>query len=1063
MPRSALGAILLALVVAGLAPELATAQGATSTFAAPFALSSPCTAPNDAYSQAVLADSPVVYYPLNESTGTTLCDASGNANDGSYASAGLTYGVAGPLASDPSQTAVSSDGSASNLIGAGPGLSGLSGNQSFTLEGWFKGAAAPNEVLVALGFVSGSSNDGMAVWQAVGAASTACNNGTDVFLALDEYGASNCWDATSAGVNLRDGSWHYLAIAYDASAASNQLTAYADGQDLGAQTISNQNSPPINFSNTPVRVGNWGDNVVNQDFAGDAAQIAVYGTALSTARIDAHYQAAITAPQRYTVSTSIAYSGGSGGNTVTAADTNPDASCSAGSCTVDAGDTVTLTAHAAAGYQFSSWAGIGDPCIDSTNTTCTISNVQGDVSPIASFLYIQPPTVSSYAASSVSTTSETITATIQSHGLATNYSLDYGTSTAYGQTAAGGTVSSGSQTVSFTLSGLTPGTTYDFKVLASSSGGSVDGGNGTFTTASPPTPPPPPPPLAAPVLSNVSGALTGLTSAAVSGDIDNPPYTGAAVAYYVEYATHAYYLRATHNVKTTDPYNQKTATKTVTTAHGKRIRVTGVLGTLSGLAAGTTYDFRVVATSTDTTNVAYSSNQTVTTPPPGPVVSTADPTSVSSSGATMQGSIDDKGNAGKYTFSWSATIPGASGCSGAVAPASGTVTGNLPARNGAQNLSALFSQPLPAGSQVTYSLQYDTTIAGFATHISGAQKSFTTGTFPPDGAGQAVVESATSAVLAANVPQFTEVQTPGVVDPVFAYGSDSAGGPAFTGTQTSEYGVFQYSTPSSSAVTYAGNTYLAGQCGNLTTVTVSGLAPDTKYFYSPDQAYGLGNCPAMSPQIAYNEPGVAITNVDQVDGVDWCWIGSQQELAGYMDGGFGETSTPGGTNYFAVQPIYPYFVGPFLGDASSGFTGTSPYPPIVMASGTFTTAVTTAPTNPTVSGGGVSDGLGCLAGSSCAGTQTLKYAVQAPPAGASAATVRSREIVLGRTAFSIRPHRHKTIRVRFSQAGKRFLSSHAHATNVLLVIVEHAGHGKPVTLTRLLALKPPPAGHTHRH
>ncbi len=1060
MPRSALGAILFALVVTGLAPELATAQEVASPFALPLAsLSGPCTAPNDAYSQAVLADSPVVYYPLNESTGTMLCDASGNVNDGSYASAGLTYGVAGPLASDPSQTAVLSDGSASNLIGAGPALSGLSGNQSFTLEGWFKGPAAPNEVLVALGFVSGSSNDGMAVWQTVGAPNTACNNGTDVFLALDEYGASNCWDATSAGVNLRDGSWHYLAIAYDASAGSNQLTAYADGQDLGAQTIGNQNSPPVNFSNTPVRVGNWGDNVVNQDFAGDAAQVAVYGTALSPERIDAHYQAAITAPQRYTVSTTIAYSGGSGANTVTATDANPDASCSAGSCTVDAGDTVTLTAHAAAAYQFSSWAGIGDPCIDSTNTTCTISNVQGDVSPIASFLYIQPPTVSNYAASSVSTTSETITATVQSHGLATAYSLDYGTSTAYGQTAAGGTVSSGSQTVSFTLTGLTPGTAYDFKVLASSSGGSVDGGNGTFTTASPPAPPPP---LAAPVLSNVSGALTGLTSAAVSGDIDNPPYAGASVSYYVEYTTHASYLRATHNVATTDPYNQKTTMKTVTTAHGKRIKVVGVLGTLSGLAASTTYEFRVVATSTDTTNVAYSSNQTVTTPPPGPAVSTAEPTSVSSAGATMQGSIDDKGNAGKYTFSWSATIPGSSGCSGAVAPASGTVTGNLPARNGAQYLSALFSQPLPAGSQVTYSLQYDTTIAGFATHIDGGQKRFITGTFQPDGAGQAVVESATSVVLAASVPQFTEVQTPGVGDPVFAYGSDSAGGPAFTGTQTSEFGVFQYSTSHNSAVTYAGDTFLEAQCGNLTTVSLSGLAPDTTYSYSPDQTYGLGNCPAMSPEIAYNEPGVPITAVDQVDGVDWCWIGSQQELAGYMDGGFGET-TVGGTNYFAVQPIYPFFVGPFLGDASSGFTGTSPYQPIVVASGTFTTAVTTAPTNPTVSGGGVSDGLGCTAGSSCAGTQTLKYAVQARPAAAGAAAVRSREIVLGQTAFSIRSHRHKTIRVRFSQAGKRFLASHADATNVLLVIVEHAGHGKPVTLTRLLALKPPLAGHAHRH
>jgi hypothetical protein len=1058
MPRSALGAILfalVALVVTGLAPELATAQQATSPFTVPFApLAVGCPAvPNDAYTNAVLADAPLVYYPLNESTGTTMCDDSGHGNDGTYSTSGISYGIGGPLSTDTSQTGVGDvPPSTPNPIGASrPTTGGLSGNQSFTLEGWFKSTTPTNEVLVGL-TVFGGTTDGLAVWQEVGAPSSACNNGTDVFLALDEYGQSNCWDATSAGVNPRDGGWHYLAIAYDASATT--VTAYADGHDLGAQTSNNT----FNWTSAAqAMIGDWVDTGVNQSFTGDAAQLAIYGTALSTARIDAHYQAASTTQTRYTVSSTIPVEPGPGGNTVTAADTNPDASCGSGSCTVDAGDTVTLTANPAAGYRFANWAGNGDPCFESTKAVCTVSNVQGDVNAIAQFLYIQPPTVGGYAVTSVRTTGATITAHVQPHGLATTYALDYGRSTAYGQTLSGGTFTGGSDpTVSFTLTGLLPSTLYNFKVVATSSGGTTAGGNGAFTTGGPP------PPLAAPVLSNVSGALTGLTSAAASGDLDNPPYVGASVSYYVEYAMHAYYLRASHNVATPDPYNQKTTTKTVTTAHGRRIRVTGVLGTLSGLASGTTYDFRVVATSNDTTNVAYSSNQTVTTPPPGPVVSTADPTSVSGSGATMQGSIDDKGNAGKYTFSWSATIPGSSGCSGAVAPVTGSVTGNLAARNGAQSLSALFSQPLPAGSQVSYSLQYDTTIAGFATHIGGGQKSFTTGTFSPDGAGQAVIESATSVVLAANVPQFSEVQTQNVVDPVWAYGSDSAGGPAFTGTETSEYGVFQYSTPTSSAI-YAGNTYLAAQCGNLTTVTLTGLQPGTKYFYSPDQAYGIGNCPASIPGPSYSDPAQPITNVDQVGGVNWCWIGSQQELAGYLDGGFGEYNT-GGTNYFAYQPDYPYYVGPFLGNTSSGFTGTSPYPPIVVANSTFTTAVTTAPTNPTVSGSGVSDGLGCTTGSSCAGTQTLKYAVSYAPAahGAGAAAARSREIVLGQARFSIRPHRHKTIHVHFSPAGKRFLASDARATNVLLVIVEHAGHGQQVTLTRLLALKPRPGRRAHR-
>jgi hypothetical protein len=912
-----------------------------------------CDAPaTDPYTTAVLADSPLVYYPLDESSGTDICDQSGNANYGTYASSGVTYGVAGPLA-DSALTAVQGDGSSPSLLGIGSVGSGLNGNQSFTLEGWYKaGSSPPNEVLVAMeGF---TNDDGLAVWK-----NHTCGSGsivsTDVYLALDEAGQANCWDATAAGMNLQDGSWHYLAITYNAGASSDQLSAYVDGQPLGApQTILNGN---IDWDTSDtVLIGGWIDNSVNQPFVGDAAQIAIYGTALSAARIAGHYSAA-------------------------------------------------------------------SPAAPAPTQTATVTNV---------------------GVNSISNTSEKVLATITTNGQPVTYSLEYGLTDAYGHTAAGGVVSAGSASVSFTLTSLIPGTEFHYKVLASTSSGEVDTTDHIFTTSAPPGAPPP---LAAPVISNVTSALTGLTTANISGDITNPAYAGLQINYYIQYATHAYYVKQT-DAKNADPYDHSA---TYGTPLLNQDAISGVLAKLRELTPGTTYDYRVVAKSSLTTNLSYSADATITTPPTGPTVTTSSPTSVSSTGAGMNGLIDDKGLAGKYTFNWSASVPPTvSGC-GATTAVTGSMTGNLGASNATLQVSALFNQQLPTGTTVTYTLEFVTKIDGFTSDVSGGPVSFSTGSFSASGAGTAAVTSGTTAILAAEVPGFIEQPEANVGDPIWQFGTDSSGGIEFTGTNTTEFGVFQYSAPGASAVAYTNSTNLATSCGTVATASLSGLQPDTKYSYSPDQAYGLGTCPAMTAEL----PTMPITNVDQV-GVDYCWIGSADFLAEILSGGLGEPQD-GSTDYYYYQAEYPFFIGAFLGNATTGLTGTNlPYAPIVGPSATFTTAATTAPSKPTVSGTGVSDGLGCLSDASCGGTQTLKYAASASTASAARTGLKraaSKAIVLGETKFSIKPHQHKTIRFKLSRAGKTYLAKHPKATNAALVIVEQAGHGPKVTITRLLATK----------
>src|SRR5439155_26893570 len=89
------------------------------------------------------------------------------------------------------------------------------------------------------------------------------------------------------------------------------------------------------------------------------------------------------------------------------------------------------------------------------------------------------------AATAIGTTTTRVSAIVDPHGADTGYSFDYGTSTAYGDTGDVGTLSaaSGKQTVSSTLDGLTPATTYHFRVTAENSAGTTEGADESFTTA----------------------------------------------------------------------------------------------------------------------------------------------------------------------------------------------------------------------------------------------------------------------------------------------------------------------------------------------------------------------------------------------------------------------------------------------------------------------------------------------------------------------------------------------------------------------------------------------------
>ena len=97
-----------------------------------------------------------------------------------------------------------------------------------------------------------------------------------------------------------------------------------------------------------------------------------------------------------------------------------------------------------------------------------------------------PPVVTTNAATNVESRSATLKGTVNP-GIKTKVRFRYGRTTSYGSTTANQTKTGNTtQNVAANISGLTAGTTYHFRIVATNSGGTRHGSDRTFTTTGPP-------------------------------------------------------------------------------------------------------------------------------------------------------------------------------------------------------------------------------------------------------------------------------------------------------------------------------------------------------------------------------------------------------------------------------------------------------------------------------------------------------------------------------------------------------------------------------------------------
>ena len=212
------------------------------------------------YSSEVLADSPLAYWRLGETSGTTAADSSGNNHGGTYAG-GPTLGVAGLLTGD-SDPACQFDGS--NDIVTINTAAWMNVSSTISVEAWIRSTTGSAGRCI----IDRDAGASPRWW------SFRLNAGKLEFLKL----AGGTTLATSPGY-YADGKVHHVAATYDEA----NIRLYADGVNV----ITVPATGTMTAASTHIWIGQNGANL--NFFNGVIDEAAYYAGALSPARITAPY------------------------------------------------------------------------------------------------------------------------------------------------------------------------------------------------------------------------------------------------------------------------------------------------------------------------------------------------------------------------------------------------------------------------------------------------------------------------------------------------------------------------------------------------------------------------------------------------------------------------------------------------------------------------------------------------------------------------------------------------------------------------------------------------------
>lgn len=526
-----------------------------------------------AYRNTILADNPVAYWELDETTGTTAADSAGTPQNGTYQNVVLGQ----PSAFPNLGTSAQFNGSTSRVQAAANSVFEL-GTGDFSVELWAKTPVATR------GDVFNYKN-AMDFGIFLNASATGSIGGyLNSFLPYH-----------TATIN----EWYRVVIAR----GSGTLRLYVNGIErgnVGNATSFSANAPVILGTNHTGAPG-YASTI---PFNGWIDEVAVYGNALTAERIMAHYNAAQVSPGAPAVSN------------MAAENVTPTTANLAGTITNPGSSQPTVKVYYGqtdGGTSAAAWTSVVNMgpqnAIFTANVTnllpatgyyyrCYAENAAGSAWALGSTAFFTPagpPIVSNVTATDILATSATAGANLMSNGGSpATVTLFYGTTDGV-QNPAGwaSSASLGSQTgiTTTSLTGLTPNTTYYFRARAVNSG----------ATAWAPS----------------TASFT--TPVATAPTVVNLPPTGITIFW----ATLRGQINSTGNATTNVTFHWGTAdggTNAASWQHADSVGVqTGAFSKLvTGLAPSTTYYYRAKAVNAVGTAWAPAT-QSFTTPATSPL------------------------------------------------------------------------------------------------------------------------------------------------------------------------------------------------------------------------------------------------------------------------------------------------------------------------------------------------------------------------------------------------------------------------------------------------------------
>ncbi len=232
------------------------------------------------YAGTILGDSPIAYYRLDETNGSTIAHDYAGGNDGRYHSVTLDQAGYSVVDSDKAAAFAGSGSYVGDISGTAVNFQG-STTPAFSVEAWVYGSSDQQEGATILakgtGTTGGSANEQFALDVSSGA-----------FRFFVRNPAGTIFEANAA--TGPDGSWHHLVGVYDGP--GGQLALYVDGELAGSTGAP---ATGVHASSFAVSIGSKRSGVApdyDLTFDGIIDEVAIYGTALNLEQVRAHYGAA---------------------------------------------------------------------------------------------------------------------------------------------------------------------------------------------------------------------------------------------------------------------------------------------------------------------------------------------------------------------------------------------------------------------------------------------------------------------------------------------------------------------------------------------------------------------------------------------------------------------------------------------------------------------------------------------------------------------------------------------------------------------------------------------------